>query len=127
MEGYGNTASHLLGKVDVSHEKKDLSGKPSGEPGLDSPFDQPVVVPIEDSIDLHAFSPKDIPNVVEEYLEQCRRAGSYEVRVIHGRGKGVQRQIVRSILEKHPWVLSVKDAPAESGGWGSTVVVLRKN
>ncbi len=94
---------------------------------MDSPFDQPVVVPIEDSIDLHAFSPKDIPNVVEEYLEQCRRARIYEVRVIHGRGKGVQRQIVRSILEKHPWVLSVKDAPQESGGWGSTVVVLRKN
>ena len=94
---------------------------------MDSPFDQPVVVPIEDSIDLHAFSPKDIPNVVEEYLEQCRRAGIYEVRVIHGRGKGVQRRIVRSILEKHPWVLSVKDAPSESGGWGSTVAVLRKN
>ncbi len=94
---------------------------------MDSPFDQPVVVPIEDSIDLHAFSPKDIPNVVEEYLEQCRRAGIYKVRVIHGRGKGVQRQIVRSILEKHPLVLSVKDAPPESGGWGSTVVVLGKN
>jgi DNA-nicking Smr family endonuclease len=115
-----------LSKVNVSHEKKDQSEKPSGEPGNDSPFDQPVVVPIEDSIDLHAFSPKDIPDVVGEYLEQCRRAGIYEVRVIHGRGKGVQRKIVRSILEKHPWVLSVKDAPAESGGWGSTIVMLRK-
>lgn len=92
----------------------------------DSPFTEPVVLPIEDSIDLHPFSPKDISSVVEEYLEQCRRAGISEVRIIHGRGKGIQRQIVRSILEKHPVVLSFKDAPPESGGWGSTVVALRK-
>jgi DNA-nicking Smr family endonuclease len=92
----------------------------------ESPFSEPVVLPIEDSIDLHPFSPKDIPSVVEEYLEQCRRAGISEVRIIHGRGKGIQRQIVRSILEKHPLVLSFKDAPPESGGWGSTVVVFRR-
>ena len=92
----------------------------------DSPFTEPVVFPIEDSIDLHPFSPKDIPSVVEEYLEQCRRAGISEVRIIHGRGKGVQRQIIRSLLEKHPQVLSFKDALPESGGWGSTVVVLRR-
>lgn len=110
----------------MGREKKDQSEKNSDDPEMDSPFSQPVVVPIEDSIDLHAFSPKDIPSVVEEYLEQCRRAGIYEVRLIHGRGKGVQRRIVRSILERHPWVWSFKDAPPESGGWGSTVVVLRK-
>ena len=92
----------------------------------DPPFDGPVVLPTEDSIDLHAFSPKDIPSVVEEYIEQCIHAGIYEVRIIHGRGKGIQRQIVRSILEKHPQVLSFKDAPSESGGWGSTVVALKK-
>ena len=92
----------------------------------DSPFTEPVVFPIEDSIDLHPFSPKDIPSVVEEYLEQCRRAGISEVRIIHGRGKGIQRHIVRSLLEKHPLVSSFKDAPPESGGWGSTVVVLRR-
>ncbi len=91
----------------------------------DSPFTEPVVLPLEDSIDLHAFSPKDIPSVVEEYLEQCRRARLSEVRIIHGRGKGIQRRIVRSILEKHPLVLSFKDAPPESGGWGSTAVVLK--
>jgi len=90
----------------------------------DPPFDEPVVVPIEDSIDLHAFAPKDIPSVVEEYLEQCRRAGIYEVRIIHGRGTGIQKRIVQSLLEKHPWVLSFQDAPLESGGWGATVVVL---
>jgi DNA-nicking Smr family endonuclease len=91
----------------------------------DSSFNEPVVVPIEDSIDLHAFHPKDIPSVVEEYLEQCSQAGLTEVRIIHGRGTGVQRNIARSILEKHPRVLSFQDAPAEAGGWGATVVVLK--
>ena len=93
----------------------------------DSPFGEPIVLPIEDSIDLHAFHPKDIPSVVEEYLEQCFQAGLREVRIIHGRGTGVQRKIVRSILERHSLVLSFKDAPAEAGGWGATVVVLKSD
>ena len=92
----------------------------------ESPFSEPIVLPIEDSIDLHAFAPRDVPSVVEEYLEQCKQAGLTEVRIIHGRGTGVQRNIVRSILQKHPRVLSFKDASAESGGWGATVVVLRE-
>jgi DNA-nicking Smr family endonuclease len=91
----------------------------------ESPFSEPIVLPIEDCIDLHAFHPKDIPSVVEEYLEQCEKAGLRELRIIHGRGTGVQRKIVRSILEKHPRVLSFRDAPAEAGGWGATVVVLK--
>jgi DNA-nicking Smr family endonuclease len=66
-----------------------------------------------------------LPSVLKEYIEQCRRTGIYEIRIIHGPGKGVQRQIVRSILEKHPLVLSFKDAPSESGGWGSTLVRLK--
>jgi dsDNA-specific endonuclease/ATPase MutS2 len=61
---------------------------------------------------------------VEEYLEQCSQARLKEVRIIHGRGIGVQRNIVRSILQKHPMVISFKDAAAEGGGWGATVVVL---
>ena len=91
----------------------------------ESPFSEPIVLPIEDCIDLHAFHPKDIPSVVEEYLRQCGQAGLTEVRLIHGRGFGVQRNIVRSILQKHPEVLSFRDAPAESGGWGATLVVLK--
>jgi DNA-nicking Smr family endonuclease len=91
-----------------------------------SPFAEPVVLPLEDFIDLHPFHPKDIPSVVEEYLEQCRQAGLKEVRIIHGRGTGVQRNIVRSILQRHLLVLSFQDAPAEVGGWGATVVVLRE-
>jgi len=93
--------------------------------GTESPFSEPVVLPVEDFIDLHAFAPKDIPSVVEEYLEQCALAKFREVRIIHGRGTGVQRNIVRSILQKHPLVLSFRDASAEAGGWGATVVLLK--
>jgi DNA-nicking Smr family endonuclease len=89
------------------------------------PFDEPVVLPLQDSIDLHPFAPKDIPSVVAEYLEQCIQAGLSEVRIIHGRGVGVQRNIVRSLLERHPEVDSFQDAPPEAGGWGATRVVLR--
>ena len=92
----------------------------------DSPLSEPVVLPLTDSIDLHAFQPRDIPSVVEEYLQQCLEAGLLEVRIIHGRGTGVQRNIVRSILQKHPAVVSFQDAPPEAGGWGATRVGLRK-
>jgi DNA-nicking Smr family endonuclease len=93
---------------------------------FDSPFGDPVVLPLEDSIDLHPFQPKDIPSVVEEYLRQCLEAGIFEVRLVHGKGKGVQRSIVRSLLEEHPAVESFHDAPAQAGSWGATVVVLKR-
>ena len=91
----------------------------------ESPFSEPVILPIEDRLDLHPFSPKDVPSVVEEYIDQCVKLGVQEIRLIHGRGKGVQRRIIRSFLEKHLHVLSFKDAPLEAGGWGATVVALR--
>lgn len=97
---------------------------PQEDEDEECPFTDPVVVPLEDSIDLHSFGPEDIPSVVEEYLEQCREAGVFEVRLIHGRGIGVQRRIVRTILERHPSVRAFKDAPLEAGGWGATVVEL---
>jgi DNA-nicking Smr family endonuclease len=106
--------------------KKDPPEKSSDSSSSDSPFDEPVVVPIEDSMDLHPFAPKDIPSIVEEYLEQCIRHDIYEISLIHGRGRGVQRRIVRWLLEEHPLVLSFKDAPSEAGGWGATVVLLKK-
>ena len=89
------------------------------------PFDDPIVIPIEDHLDLHPFQPKDIPSVVEEYLEQCKEAGFHEVRLIHGKGKGVQRNIVRTLLEKHANVESFHDAALEAGSWGATVVILK--
>jgi len=91
----------------------------------DSPFAQAIKLPIEDHIDLHPFRPKDIPSVLEEYLEQSQQAGFHEVRIIHGKGKGVQRNIVHALLRKHSAVESFRDAPLEAGSWGATLVVLR--
>ncbi len=87
-------------------------------------MDEPVVLPIEDSLDLHTFAPRDIPSVVDEYLQAARRRGFGEVRLIHGRGKGVQRAVVQALLAAHPLVARFFDAPAERGGWGATVVIL---
>ena len=86
-----------------------------------------VVVPLEDRIDLHPFQPRDIRSVVESYLEQALEAGFSEVRLIHGRGIGVQRESIRSLLKRHPHVLEFFDAPPERGGWGATVVRLAEN
>jgi DNA-nicking Smr family endonuclease len=92
----------------------------------DDPFGAPVILPLEDHLDLHPFQPKEIASVVEEYLNQCVEAGFTEVRLIHGKGKGVQRNIVRGLLEKHPAVASFRDAPLEAGSWGTTLVILKK-
>jgi DNA-nicking Smr family endonuclease len=79
-------------------------------------------VPLEDSLDLHAFAPRDIPSVVEEYVRAAHEAGLREVRLIHGRGIGVQRGIVQAALEKHPLVESFHDAPESH--LGATVALL---
>ena len=92
--------------------------------GLEPDAEQ-VVLPIEDSIDLHAFQPRDVRDVVQSYLEAAVEAGFSEVRLIHGRGIGVQREIVRSLLEGHPDVLEYGDAGPTRGGWGATRVRLR--
>ena len=91
----------------------------------EQPFEEPVRLPIEDTLDLHAFAPKEIPSVVEEYLEVCRQAGMSEVRLIHGKGTGAQRAVVRRLLRTLPGVLSFADAPPQAGGWGATLVRLK--
>lgn len=85
----------------------------------------PVQIPIEDRLDLHPFRPKDVRAVVGSYLEAAAERGFREVRLIHGRGIGVQREIVRSLLSSHPLVESFQDAGPDRGGWGATVVRLR--
>ena len=87
--------------------------------------DPVVALPIEDSIDLHAFQPRDVLSVVHDYLEEAAKRGFHEVRLIHGRGKGVQRANVQALLSQHPLVESFRDAPAARGGWGATLVELR--
>ena len=88
------------------------------------PFPEPVRLEITDVLDLHAFSPRDVRAVVEEYLYQARRAGFRRVRIIHGKGVGVQREAVRKILANTPFVEHFSNAPPEAGGWGATVATL---
>ena len=84
---------------------------------------KPHPVPIEREIDLHAFAPRDIPSVVEEYIDAAAEAGFDEVRVIHGRGRGVQRGIVQAALDRHPKVIEFWDDPASH--LGATIARLR--
>jgi DNA-nicking Smr family endonuclease len=86
--------------------------------------EMPVVVPLTGELDLHAFAPRDVTSVVREYVAVCRQAGLRELRLVHGRGRGVQRALVRRVLRElgeH----DVADAPPASGGWGATCVRLR--
>src|SRR5262245_3022361 len=91
-----------------------------GEPDVD----RPVEIPITDEIDLHSFAPQDVPAVVTEYLDACRERGILLVRIVHGRGKGVQRAVVHRILRELAHVTNFEDAPPHSGGWGATLVRL---
>jgi dsDNA-specific endonuclease/ATPase MutS2 len=85
---------------------------------------EPIQMPIEDVLDLHTFRPKDVVDLLENYFDECIKAGIFSVRVIHGKGKGIQKKQVRRILQKNPQVKSFKDAPPEAGGWGATLVEL---
>jgi dsDNA-specific endonuclease/ATPase MutS2 len=86
--------------------------------------DEPVRIPITDVFDLHSVPDRDVKAIVEEYLIEARAKGFRHVRIIHGRGVGVRREIVRGVLSATGFVESYSDAPAEAGGWGATVVVL---
>jgi dsDNA-specific endonuclease/ATPase MutS2 len=86
--------------------------------------EEPVRIPITDVFDLHTVPPRDVREIVEAYLEEARALGFRHVRIIHGRGIGVQREIVRKTLERTPFVLDFRDAPADAGGWGATIVTL---
>lgn len=87
---------------------------------------EPIRIPIEDILDLHTFRPQDIADLLDEYFSECIKAGILSVRVIHGKGKGIQKRNVHKILKKHRLVHSFSDAPLEAGGWGATLVELRQ-
>ncbi|MBV9507738.1 MAG: Smr/MutS family protein [Acidobacteriia bacterium] len=87
--------------------------------------DEPVRIPITDVFDLHTVPPRDVKPIVEEYLTEAHRLGFKALRIIHGRGIGVQREIVRSVLSRTEFVREFQDAPAEAGGWGATIVTLK--
>ncbi len=88
------------------------------------PFPEPVSIPITDVFDLHTIQPREVKLVVEEYLNEARRLGFRSVRIIHGKGIGVQREMVRKILSRTPFVVDWADAPPEAGGLGATIASL---
>ena len=88
------------------------------------PFPEPVRLEVGDVFDLHSVAPREVRAVVEEYLREARRKGFPVVRIIHGKGVGVQREIVRRVLASTPFVERFTDAPPEAGGWGATVAFI---
>ena len=90
----------------------------------DNPFPDPVEIEITDSLDLHSFSPKDIRAVVEAYLAEAHKKGFPIVRIVHGKGVGIQRENVRKVLSETDFVRSFKNAPEFSGSWGATIAHL---
>lgn len=96
-----------------------MSFKPGGDP-----YGEPVRIPVTDVLDLHSVPPRDVEGVVEEYLTEAKRLGLKGLRIIHGRGIGVQRETVRRVLARTSFVAAYGDAPGEAGGWGATIVTL---
>lgn len=92
---------------------------------MDNGNDEPIVVPITDAIDLHHFNPREIKDLIYEYIRACREQGLFSVRIIHGKGKGVLKDRVHTILKDHPHVISFADGG--EGNWGATRAELRRN
>ncbi len=113
-----------IGLYRFRHTRVNSADFPSMFP--DNP-DEPVVIPITDVLDLHSVPPRDVEGVIFAWLEEVKSRGLQALRIIHGRGIGVQRERVRAILSRDPDVLSFHDAPLEAGGWGATVITLRKS
>lgn len=104
-----------------------LESRAASTPGMsesDPLEDEPLRIPIEDVFDLHTVAPRDAKAAVEAYLEAARDLGLSHVRIIHGRGIGVQRETVRRVLARTPFVVAFQDAPLEAGGWGATIATL---
>ncbi|MGB2905513.1 MAG: Smr/MutS family protein [Candidatus Aminicenantaceae bacterium] len=87
--------------------------------------DEAIKIPIDGVLDLHTFLPREVRELVPEYLEECRQRGILQVRIIHGKGTGTLQRIVHSLLEKNPLVLRYTTADLSGGGWGSTEVELK--
>jgi DNA-nicking Smr family endonuclease len=87
---------------------------------------QPVVVPIDGVLDLHTFAPSELKGLMQDYIDACLDANIYDLRIIHGKGSGVMRTRVRSLLEKDPRVQAFQNAPGDAGGWGATLVKLKR-
>lgn len=110
----------------VTKDAQDLATATFDDESIDpfNPFPDPVVIEFRDVIDLHSIPPKQVRAVVEDYLEEAHTRGVPYLRIIHGKGIGVQREIIRSILAGKSFVIDFQDAPMDAGGWGATIVSL---
>lgn len=94
------------------------------EPFVEDP-EAEAEYPINGELDLHTFAPRDVPYVVQDYLDECQRRGILEIRIVHGKGQGVLRRTVEAALKKRSDISEARLAPRERGGWGATLVTLR--
>jgi hypothetical protein len=124
--GFGRARARL-DEENVTSAKKTCAAVDVDDDEIDpfDPFPEPVRLEINDVFDLHSIPPREVRVVVEEYLREARRKGFRSVRIIHGKGVGVQRETVRTVLARTPFVEHFADAPPEAGGWGATVAHLR--
>jgi DNA-nicking Smr family endonuclease len=98
----------------------------AGEPPEDGdPGDDPVPLPLDGTLDLHAFAPADVGSLVPEWIEASHAAGLRALRIVHGKGTGALRRSVEALLARHPLVASFRAASEDAGGWGATLVTLR--
>lgn len=120
-------AKRSMGPYNAGAEAASLPERATPDLGDDDHFlaDNVQAFPIGAELDLHTFRPQETRSLVEEYLHEAQAAGWREVRIVHGKGKGVQRRIVHGVLEKHPAVKEFAQAPPDRGGWGATLVWLK--
>jgi len=124
MSVFDHIKRFFAGQTDSDPDNRDPGQLEGDDIDPFNPFPEPVTIEITDVIDLHTIHPKDVKRVVEEYLEQVHQARFRSVRIIHGRGIGVQREIVRSVLARTSFVDAWTDAPPDAGGLGATIVRL---
>ncbi len=109
----------------MGHIGKQMSNEKSDPINPNDPVDA-VVMPIDGVLDLHTFNPKQVPSLIDAYLEACHEKGIVHVRIIHGKGKGILKARVHSLLSNNPLVKRFGDAAEEAGGWGATSVELKR-
>ena len=113
-----------LAPAEPQESPSDSAPKDLADAGEDSPFEQPLPFAPGDTLDLHTFSPREVAPLLSDFLDLCEQAGITRARIIHGKGTGVLRRRVSAILARDPRVLACRDASADAGGWGATVVIL---